>query len=133
MLFPVSQPQTWNRWLFGSTFGIYGNYIGGTRYGRYTQTQMPFIGLNNAWLAYDKADIARADLRINLFRQQYLTLYTNYLFEWDMLGGEFGFEQHFGLGAGYSINTIVGPVQLILHWSDISRSLGVHFSLGFDF
>ena len=116
-------PQTWNRWLFGSTFGIYGNYIGGTRYGRYTQTQMPFIGLNNAWLAYDKADIARADLRINLFRQQYLTLYTNYLFEWDMLGGEFGFEQHFGLGAGYSINTIVGPVQLILHWSDISRTV----------
>ena len=126
-------PQTWNRWLFGSTFGIYGNYIGGTMYGRYTQTQMPFIGLNNAWLAYDKVDIARADLRINLFRQQYLTLYSNYLFEWDMLGGEFGFEQHLGFGAGYSINTIIGPIQLILHWSDISRSLGVHFSLGYDF
>ena len=42
-------------------------------------------------------------------------------------------EHHFGLGAGYSINTIVGPIQLILHWSDISRSLGIHFSLGFDF
>ena len=126
-------PQTWNRWMFGNPFGTFANYIGGTMYGRYTQTQMPFIGLNKARQVNDKADIARADLRISLFRQHYLTLYTNYLFEWGMLGGEFNYEQHFGLGAGYSINTIVGPVQLLLHWSDISRSLGVHFSLGFDF
>ncbi len=126
-------PQTWNRVLFGETFGFYRNYVGGTRYGRYTKTQMPFIGLNNTYHVYDKVHIARADLRFNLFRQHYLTLYTNYLYSWDLLNQSFMDEHHFGLGAGYSINTIVGPIQLILHWSDISRSLGIHFSLGFDF
>ena len=110
-------PQTWNRVLFGESFGFYRNYVGGTRYGRYTPSQMPF----------------RADLRFNLFKQHYLTLFTNYLYSWDLANSYFLHEQHFGLGAGYSLNTIVGPIQLVLHWSDISRSLGVHFSLGYDF
>lgn len=126
-------PQTWNRVLFGETFGFYRNYVGGTRYGRYTKTQMPFIGLNNTYHVYDKVHIARADLRFNLFRQHYLTLYTNYLYSWDFLNQSFMDEHHFGLGAGYSINTIIGPIQLIFHWSDISRNFGIHFSLGFDF
>ena len=126
-------PQTWNRLLFGESFGFYRNYVGGTRYGRYTQTQMPFIGLNNTFHVFDKVHIARADLRVNLFRQHYLTLYANYMFTWDYTMNLFLKEHHGGVGAGYSINTLIGPIQLILHWSDISRSLGVHFSLGFDF
>ena len=126
-------PQMWNRWLFGEPYSYYTNLIGGTRYGRYTQTQMPFIGINHTYLTNDKVDIARADLRFNLFRQQYLMLYANYLFEWNLTSGIFNSDQHYGFGVGYALNTIVGPVQLILHWSDISRSLGVHFSLGFDF
>ena len=126
-------PQTWNRVLFGESFGFYRNYVGGTRYGRYTPSQMPFIGLNNTYHVLDKVHIARADLRFNLFKQHYLTLYTNYLYSWDIANSYFLHEQHFGLGAGYSLNTIVGPIQLVLHWSDISRSLGVHFSLGYDF
>ena len=126
-------PQTWNRVLFGESFGFYRNYVGGTRYGRYTPSQMPFIGLNNTYHVLDKVHIARADLRFNLFKQHYLTLFTNYLYSWDLANSYFLHEQHFGLGAGYSLNTIVGPIQLVLHWSDISRSLGVHFSLGYDF
>ena len=126
-------PQMWNRWLFGEPFTYYTNYVGGTMYGRYLKTQIPFIGINHTYHAYDKTDVARADLRVNLFRQQYLTLYANYMFEWDKITDHFFSEQHFGLGVGYSVNTIIGPVQFLLHWSDISRTLGAHFSLGYDF
>ena len=126
-------PQIWNRWMFGSPSNLYQNIVGGTRYGRYTFTQMPFIGLNHTFYTRDKVDIVRADLQVNLFKQHYLTLYTNYMFEWDYTFGSFNSQQHFGLGAGYAVNTIVGPVQFILHWSTISRRLGAHFSLGFDF
>ena len=126
-------PQTWNRWLFGNSYGIYRNYIGGTVYGRYTRTQIPFIGLNRTYNTYEKADIVRTDLRINLFKQHYLTLYANYLSDWSFSKDYSLHENHFGFGAGYSINTIVGPIQLIVHWSDISRSVGVYGSLGFDF
>ena len=126
-------PQLWNRWLSVSPFGIYQNLVGGTRYGRYISSQLPFIGINHVYRTYDKVDIARADLQINLFKQHYLTLYANYMFEWDYFLSEILHDQHVGVGAGYAVNTIIGPIQFILHWSNISRSLGAHFSLGFDF
>jgi len=126
-------PQTWNRWLFGSPFSFYQNYVGGTMYGRYTQTQMPFIGINHVILAYDKVDIFRTDLRVNLFKQHYATLYANYMLNWERGGDEIFTQHYYGFGAGYSLNTIVGPVSLIVHWSNVSKRVGFHFSLGFEF
>jgi len=126
-------PQTWNRFMFRDPLDFYRNYVGGAMYGRYTYTHMPFIGINHAYKMYDKLDIARADLRINLFKQHYLTLYSNYMIGWEKLAEGFLTEQHYGFGAGYSINTIIGPIQLIAHWSDLSRRIGLYFALGFDF
>ena len=128
-------PQMWNRWLFGEPGmrSFYKNYVGGTMYGRYTQTQMPFIGINNTYLGGSKVDIVRADVRVNLFKQHYATLYANYLFSWYELNPDNALEHYLGLGAGYSINTIVGPVQFIVHWSNLSKRVGFHFSLGYDF
>jgi len=126
-------PQTWNRYLFGSPYTIYRNFVGGTMYGRYVETQMPFIGINHTCMTYSFVDIFRADLRVNLFKQHYATLYANYMFDWEIFLNEFNRNHSYGFGLGYSVNTIIGPVQLIVHWSNISRKVGVHFSLGFDF
>lgn len=126
-------PQMWNRLLFGDPFVYFQNYVGGTMYGRYTPTQMPFIGINHTIQGYDKVDIVRTDLRVNLFKQHYATLYANYMLNWDKIGSEFLAEHAYGFGAGYSINTIIGPVQLLVHWSNLSRKVGFHFSLGFEF
>ena len=126
-------PQTWNRILFGSPGGFYRNFVGGTMYGRYTTTQLPFIGLNHTYSTYDKVDIARADLRFNLFKQHYVTLHANYMLEWDLDPSGFMCNHHYGFGASYAVNTFIGPVQLLVQYSDISRRVGVYFALGFDF
>lgn len=128
-------PQLWNRWLFGEPGmrSFYKNYVGGTMYGRYTQSQMPFIGINNTYLGSSKVDIVRADVRVNLFKQHYATLYANYLFSWYDFGPDSDLEHYLGLGAGYSINTIIGPVEFLVHWSNLSRKIGFHFSLGYAF
>jgi hypothetical protein len=55
------------------------------------------------------------------------------MFEWDIESSHSIFDHHYGFGAGYAVNTIVGPVQFLAFWSDLSRSVGFHFSLGFDF
>jgi len=102
-------------------------------YGRYVETQMPFIGINHTCMTNSFVDIFRADLRVNLFKQHYATLYANYMFDWEIFLNEFNRNHSYGFGLGYSVNTIIGPVQLIVHWSNISRKVGVHFSLGFDF
>jgi len=131
-------PQTYNRWLFYKDDEIYplfyGNRVGGYMAGRYCEWQVPFVGMNDTHSALDKIDIARIDLRINLFRQHYLTLMGNYLFEFKLDKWKLSeYEQHYGFAAGYAINTIVGPIQLIGHWSNINRSFGVYFSLGYNF
>lgn len=122
-------PQTWNRWMFSDPEPYYKNYVGGTMPGRYIETQMPFIGINHVYQAFDRTDIVRADLRVNLFRQHYVTLTGNYLFAWEP-GRHAGF---LGTGAAYSVNTIIGPVSLLAHWSTLSKRVGFYFSLGFDF
>ncbi len=131
-------PQTFNRWLFykeGEIYPLfYGNRVGGYMAGRYCDWQVPFVGMNNTHSCLDKVDIARADLRIRLYRQHYLTLMGNYMFEWNLDKWHLSeYEHSYGFAAGYSVNTIVGPIQLIGHWSNISRSFGVFFSLGYDF
>ena len=123
-------PQAWNRWMFGQVLSYHKNYFGGTMAGRYIETQVPFVGINNVHQAYDRMNVARADLCINLFKQHYLTLTGNYLFEWQP---GMTHNSDFGAGVAYAINTIVGPVQLVAHWSTISKRPGFHFSLGFDF
>ena len=122
-------PQTYNRWLFKDAFRYQDNFVGGYAYGRYADWHLPFIGINHAFACRDRVDIARLDLRVNLFRQHYLTLLGNYMANWDAES----YEGYYGFGASYSINTIIGPVRFLAHWSNLSRKVGVYFSLGFDF
>ena len=122
-------PQTYNRWLFGTPDRYYRNYVGGLMPGRYFDTQMPFVGINHAYKAAERVDIARVDLQLRLFKQHYFTLTGNYMLEWQ----HSGHSRWFGLGAAYGVNTIVGPIQFVAHWSTLSRRPGFYFSLGFDF
>ena len=124
-------PQTWNRWNFGIPLRYYRNMVGGYNAGRYAPWHFPFVGINNAHWTKAKTDIARIDLRANLFGEHYLTLVGNYLAEWDFDGE--AFEGNLGAGIIYSVNTIVGPIQFCTHWSTLSRRVGFYFSLGYEF
>jgi len=123
-------PQLYNRWVFGLAFRYYRNHVGGLMPERYGPSQMPFVGLNNVYKTRDRTSIARLDLRFNLFKQHYLTLMGNYMLTWEPYSD---LEKYLGLGASYSVNTIVGPVQFVAHWSTLSKNFGFHFSLGYDF
>ncbi|MCR5710234.1 MAG: patatin-like phospholipase family protein [Bacteroidales bacterium] len=125
-------PQTYNRWAFRYPLRYYTNIIGGYMGERYTPWHFPFVGINNVYRTSPRMDIARVDLRINLFREHYLTLAANYLAEWDF-NSDSVFKGHFGAAAIYSLNTIVGPVRFSTHWSNLSKSVGFHFSFGYDF
>ena len=127
-------PQTYNRWIFGPTYRYFSNIVGGYMAGRHTPWQMPFVGINHTFKCMSNVDIARLDLRINLFKQHYLTLMSNYMADWFIASGApLLLEHYYGFGLGYSINTIVGPIKLIAHWSNLSKQVGVHFALGYDF
>lgn len=124
-------PQTWNRWLFGQPLRYYRNMVGGYMAGRYAPWHFPFVGINNAHWTKANTDIARIDLRINLFGEHYLTMIGNYLAEWEF--GDKSLVSNFGAGVGYSVNTIIGPIQFSTHWSTLSKKVGFYFSLGYEF
>ncbi len=128
-------PQTYNRWMFGVPILYFENIVGGYTAGRYLPWQFPFVGINHTYTPTNKVDIVRADLRINLFAQHYLTLIGNYMAEWDFdaIDENKFFTGHVGVGATYSINTIIGPIKACVHWSNLSKKVGFHFSLGYDF
>ena len=126
-------PQMYNRWIFGEPLRPYRNLVGGYMQGRYLPWHLPFIGINHAYYPSDKLDILRADLRINLFRQHYLTLAGNYMAQWDFDAPHVLSGSHFGAAAIYSVNTVVGPVQFCTHWSNLSKTVGFYFSFGYEF
>ena len=124
-------PQTWNRWTFGQPLRYYHNMVGGYIAERYAPWHFPFVGINNVHWTKANTDIARIDLRVNLFGEHYLTMTGNYLAEWEF--GDESFVGNFGAGLAYSVNTVVGPIQFSTHWSTLSKQVGFYFSLGYDF
>ncbi|MBR0530977.1 MAG: patatin-like phospholipase family protein [Bacteroidales bacterium] len=126
------------RVLFGSEVPIqFANTMGGSMAGRYLEQQMPFIGINNAASMSKMLGIARADLRVKLYRNNYLTGIYNYAVSVDDIDdfnywGTKVYDYH-GFGLQYTYNSIVGPISANVHWSDYTHSAGVYLSIGFDF
>ena len=123
------------------------NFIGGTDMGRYIDQQLPFIGVNKISLCFNNVGILRADVRLRLFRNHYLTFMANYarssidfknLFKkvgtplWPDLY-DYNASNWWGAGVRYSIDTKLGPISLDICSSNISKDLNVYFNLGYFF
>ena len=129
------------------TYPYMNNMIGGTEMGRYIDHQLPFIGLNKTSFAFNNAAIARADLRVRVYKGHYLTAMVNYgrssidlknFFkesatpQWSELY-DYNASNWWGAGVRYSIDTKVGPLNFDVSSSNISRSVNLYFSFGYYF
>ena len=127
-------PQGGFRFIFGDDIPIpYANILGGDMPGRYVDHQLPFIGINSAAFRRNNVIVARADLRFELARNNYLTAMANYSRDFYSFNQFETGENLWGFGLGYAYDTIIGPVKAIVHWSTLSRKVGAYFSVGFDF
>lgn len=126
------------RVLFGKEVPVqFANTMGGSMAGRYLEQQMPFIGINNAASMSKMLGIARADFRVKLYRNNYLTGIYNYAVSVDEIDdfnnwGTKVYDYH-GFGLQYTYDSIVGPISANIHWSDYNHSAGAYVSIGFDF
>lgn len=141
--------DAWNP-LFNGPVPAYpsmNNIIGGVEMGRYIDQQLPFIGLNKRSLAFNNVGILRADLRVRLFRNHYLTAMVNYarssidlqnFFKErdELLWGKlyyYNVSNWWGAGLRYSIDTKLGPLSVDISSSNISKKVNLYFSLGYYF
>jgi NTE family protein len=127
-------PTLYGRVLIGDEVALpLTNYIGGTVAGRYVAQQIPFDGVQNLEPVNRSVVIARLRLRYRLGMKHYLSLAGNYLKQddnfFDLLGG----RAMTGESLSYSYDSIIGPVEIILNYSDWTRKMGFYFNIGYYF
>lgn len=126
------------RYLLGDEVPVpFTNTIGGSMAGRYLDQQIPFIGINNAAAMQKILGVARADWRVKLLKNNYLTAIANYALSCDEISAFKNWDKdvagYLGCGLQYTYNSIVGPLSLNVHWSSYTHNVGLYLSLGFDF
>lgn len=126
------------RYLLGDEVPLpFTNTIGGSMAGRYLDQQIPFIGINNAAAMQKILGVARADWRVKLLKNNYLTAIANYALSCDEISAFKNWNEdvagYLGCGLQYTYNSIVGPLSLNVHWSSYTHNVGLYLSLGFDF
>jgi len=127
-------PQGGFRFIFGDDIPIpFANVLGGDMPGRYVDHQLPFIGINNAAFRRNDLVVARMDLRYKLAPNNYLTAAVNYSRDFYNFRTFESGEDLWGAGLGYGYDSIVGPLKAIVHWSSMTRKVGLYLSLGFNF
>ena len=108
------------------------NLMGGYQEGRYARQQMPFVGTTKLYAMKRILVIPRIDLRVNVAKNNYITLMANYAQSSDYYSTFFKDFGSYGFGLGYSYDSFLGPITLNLHYSD-RQGFGAYFNLGYYF
>lgn len=131
-------PSLQARYLFGGDPTLpYVNVMGGAIPGRYLDQQMTFTGINYATACANFLAIARTDFRFKLFKNNYLTAMFNYavtVAEIKDFGNVDKTKGVFGAGLKYSYNSIIGPVEIDVHWASRKQyKPGAYLNIGLYF
>ena len=142
--------EGWNDMFRGPvpTHPYMNNIVGGAEMGRYIDHHLPFIGLNKISFAFNHLAIARADIRVRVHKNHYLTAMFNYgrsgvdiknffretrnSLMWGDLY-DYNASNWWGAGLRYSIDTKIGPVNFDISSSNISHKVNIYCGFGYYF
>ena len=130
-------PSVHARYMFGGDPSLpYLNLMGGSIAGRYLDQQIPFTGINYAAAMQNYLTVVRTDFRFRLCKNNYITAIANYactMAELEDFGNAHNIYGIIGAGIKYSYNSIIGPVELELHWRSRNRKAGAYLNIGLYF
>ena len=122
------------RFLLGHDIPVaYFNAVGGSLPGRYLDHQIPFVGINQLAAMKNILTVYRADLRVKLAKNNYLTAIANYVRTCDFWVSYAAGPGNIGAALEYSYDSIFGPLTFNLHWSDFTNKVGFYISAGYNF
>ena len=139
----------WNPMFNGPvpSYPAMNNILGGAEKSRYIDHHLPFIGLNKISFAFNNVAIARADIRVRVHKNHYLTAMVNYgrssvdfksFFKkqeeliWPEMY-DYNASNWWGAGVRYSIDTKLGPLNFDISSSNVSRKVNLYCSFGYYF
>lgn len=119
--------------LASATPVYYKAYIGGLQKTNYFGIYLPFTGLRRMELSADDVALASLELRLRMWEKVYVSLNPNVGVYGDKLTPFI--EGHFVAGGGASVayDSVVGPIEFNLSFSNLNKKLTSYFSLGYYF
>ncbi|MBR1799082.1 MAG: patatin-like phospholipase family protein [Bacteroidales bacterium] len=128
------QPMFYGRILpHASTPLAYGNCIGGEWFGNHVEQQMPFAGIAHFEYIGQNFIAMQLQTRYRLLRNHYVGVQVAAGIESDYLSDFAAGPNLWGAQVGYSYNTLFGPIDLRVGWSNRTSKLGFMFNIGHRF
>jgi NTE family protein len=124
----------YNRTLFSEqTPGHLGNTIGGHDYEILLNRQLPFFGLPAFTPTNKFTSIAATGLRVNIEKDHFITFYSNYLLHNSELSHFSDYKTAWGGGLVYAYKSKIGPVEMMLGYSDKYKKPVISANIGYWF
>ena len=127
-------PSVKGRIIIGSGEPVYyKSFVGGVEQTDYLNAQVPFIGLRRMEMMTRNVAVGELDLRYRFWEKIYLTLNANLGFYGDENDFLTKGEALAGGGVTVSYDSMVGPVELMISSSNVSKEPSLFLSLGYWF
>lgn len=119
-------------WKTNVPYALY-NSIGGLVGGRYKEQQMPFVGVSYMELARPMTAVAAVKLRQRIATNHYATFTSNFAFSSVKIKDLLREDKIFGCGLTYGYDSVIGPMEASVYWSDRTDKVGFLVSFGYNF
>ena len=128
------QPMLYGRIVMSDTVPLaFKGIIGGDWFGHTVEQQLPFAGMGHAEISQRHFAAAQLQLQCNLFKNQYLLLRVAGAYHTDDLTQYSTDNLLIGVQAGYSLNTIIGPLEARIGYNSLSRNPYFFINIGHIF
>lgn len=128
------QPMLYTRLLIGGDVPLgYRNAVGSEWFGQQVEQQLPFAGIGNLEYLNRYIAAAQLQLQINILKNHYVILRAAAALDGDNLV-ELPLQPAItGMQIGYSYNTLFGPIDLRLGYSNRTKAVNLFLNIGHRF
>ena len=137
--FPIGEHLVFQPMLYGRLLHckespiILSNILGGEWFGHYIDQQLPFAGMGNMELQWDKLFVAQMQAQYSLTSNNIMLLKLGVAQDGDKYKEVLKRKTMLGGSVGYYYNSPTGPVGASLGYSNVTNKLTFYFNLGFVF
>lgn len=128
------QPMVYGRMVFGDNVPLaFSNALGSEWFGHYVEQQMPFAGIGHVEYIDRHFVAAQLQGQYRIGKNHYVLARVATALKSNDLEELVDLPDMFGVQVGYSYNTLVGPVDVRVGWSNRTRELTAFLNFGYAF
>lgn len=108
-------------------------FVGGNEYAVYFLHHIPFYGLNAVYVSNDYTSVLSAAIRCRFYRRHFLTLRGNMLYSANDFFDPTVQSYIYGFAVSYGAQTLIGPLDITLGYSDHYAKPTIGANIGYWF